>query len=135
MPDRRSRIVTARLSVPYSGVDSASTVSLPLLVFGGCTAGFANPDPDGLDPPSLRSPQSVYRECLVRQWIDLSWPALCGFPGRTAPQRCRGGRTQKQLRYEDKRMRIAKGISFSRWSFFPFFPRRVVFLMAGPDEA
>src|SRR6266536_59588 len=95
-----------RWSAPYIGAHSASTVSLPLLVLGGCTAGFANPGPDEQDRPFVRRPESVYRahpaSHLTEQVVERPW---CPWSGRKhqnqpAPQRRRRGKELRQLKRE-----------------------------------
>src|SRR6266513_2504585 len=103
---QRSRILTGRLFAPYSAAHSASSVSLPLLVFGECTAGFANPGPGGQDRPSVQHPAFVYRGRLVVQRRPLVLSLLFGRTGsrtrqkRPAPQRRRRGKALTQLKRE-----------------------------------
>src|SRR2546430_4855709 len=95
-----------RLSAPYIGAHSGSTVSLPLLVLGGCTAGFANPGLNGPGRPFARRPASVCREHpashLTEQVVVRPW---CPWSGRTrqnqpAPQRRRRSKERRQLKRE-----------------------------------
>src|SRR5438093_11381333 len=95
-----------RLSAPYIGAHSASTVSLPRLVLGGCTVGFGNPGPSGPGRPFARRPASVYREDpashLTEDVVARPW---CPWSGRTrqnqpAPQKRRRGKALTQLKRE-----------------------------------
>src|SRR5215472_7236338 len=89
--------------VPCSGVDTASAVRRPpVRLATECKAVFGDLESEEQDRPFALHPVSACRERLACHWTDrFAAFVLCFSLAQIRQQRCRAGKTQKQLKCED----------------------------------